>query len=490
MKLRSKVILRFCALAIGLVFCAWQAAAQTNDTVTLLQPEDGARIDPRDSILLEAKANVAGLKAVEFLSNGRVLGVVSNEPYSMVWTNVPAGIYTLTARALRGGGVMLESPPAELHVYNAFLTFGMDRIGFLNRHKIFNIQLWQYAASLIYIFLAFYISKILDFLTRVWLKRWAEKTTTQFDDLLLDLLNGPIKIIVFVFFLRIGLEVFSWPAMVQAVLSKGFTIIVAWTVTYVALKFVDLAMRYWRQRTRADTDRTFDEQLFPIIRKSLKVFICVVAVLVTLDNIGVNITAAIASLSIGGLAIGLAAQGTLANLFGAVSVFVDKPFRIGDRIQLNDVDGTVESIGMRSTRVRNLDGHLITVPNKTMGNATITNISLRPTIKTEMNFGLTYDTSLEQLKRAVQILEEIYKGHSETHDLIVSFNKFTDSTLNIQVIHWWKGTDGKACLMGMQEMNLKVKERFEAEKLNFAFPSRTIYLKQDSDWRLADAAKK
>src|SRR6185437_7938652 len=101
---------------------------------------------------------------------------------------------------------------------------------------------------------------------------------------------------------------------------------------------------YWRQRTRADTDRTFDEQLFPVIRKSLKVFIIVVSVLVTLDNIGVNITAAIASLSIGGLAIGLAAQDTLANLFGAVAVFVDKPFRIGDYIRLSDVEGSVESI--------------------------------------------------------------------------------------------------------------------------------------------------
>src|ERR1051325_12133922 len=108
-----------------------------------------------------------------------------------------------------------------------------------------------------------------------------------------------------------------------------------------------------------------DEQLFPVIRKSLKLFVLVVAVLVTLDNIGVNITAAIASLSIGGLAIGLAAQDTLANLFGAVAVFVDKPFRIGDTIKLSDVEGTVESIGMRSTRVRNPDGFLVTVPNKT-----------------------------------------------------------------------------------------------------------------------------
>jgi MscS family membrane protein len=361
------------------------------------------------------------------------------------------------------------------------LTFGLDRVAILNRYKLFAIPLWQYASSLIYIFLAFYVSKLLDFLTRVWLKKWAEKTSTKFDDLLLDVLNGPIKIIAFVIFLRIGLEVFSWPALVQMILSKGFMIIVAWTLTYMALKFIDLVMGYWRQRTKPDTDRAFDEQLFPIIRKSLKVFIAVVAVLVTLDNIGVNITAAIASLSIGGLAIGLAAQDTLANLFGAVAIFMDKPFRLGDRIQLDSVDGMVESIGMRSTRVRNLDGYLVTIPNKTMGNATITNITRRPTIKTEINFGLTYGTSVEKLKRAVQILEEIFRENAQTHDLIISFNKFTDSTLNIQVVHWWKGTDGKACLAGLQEMNFKVKERFEAEKLDFAFPSQTIYLKQDPE---------
>jgi MscS family membrane protein len=261
--------------------------------------------------------------------------------------------------------------------------------------------------------------------------------------------------------------------------------VVAATLTYVALKFIDLVMGYWKQRAKPDTDRTFDEQLFPIIRKSLKVFVVVVAILVTLDNIGVNITAAIASLSIGGLAIGLAAQDTLANLFGAVAVFVDKPFRIGDRIQLDGVDGTVESIGMRSTRVRNLDGHLITVPNKTMGNATITNITRRPNIKTEMNFGLTYDTTTEQLRRAVQILDETYRNHPHTHDLLISFNKFADSSLNIMVIHWWKGTDAKAYLAGLQELNFKVKERFEAERLNFAFPSQTLYLKQDSEWRMA-----
>ena len=347
-------------------------------------------------------------------------------------------------------------------------------------------ELWKYLFSLIYIFLAFYVSKALDYLTRVWLKRWAEKTETKFDDLILDLLNGPVKIVSFVLFLRIGLEVFEWPVMVQSVMSKGFTVIVAATITYTILKFVDLLMGFWHLRIASDSDKAFNDQLFPIIRKTLKAFVVVVATLVTLSNIGVNITAAIASLSIGGLALGLAAQDTVANLFGAVAILLDKPFRIGDRIQLDAVDGSVESIGLRSTRVRNLDGHLITIPNKTMGNATITNITRRPNIKTVMNIGVTYDTSMEKLNRAIALLNEIYKAHPKTGDLIVSFNKFADCSLNILVVHWYESTDYKEYLAGMQVLNLKIKERFDADGISFAFPTQTLYVKQDSEWKVGD----
>jgi MscS family membrane protein len=352
------------------------------------------------------------------------------------------------------------------------------------QHEFWGNELWKYLFSLVYIFLAFYVAKFVDYATRVWLKRWAEKTQTQFDDLLLELLNGPIKVVCFVIFLRIGLDVFQWPGVVQSILNKGFTLVVAISLTYMALKFIDLVMGYWHHRAKPD-DNHFDKQLYPIIRKTLKVFIVAVAVLVTLDNMGVNITAAIASLSIGGLAVGLAAQDTLGNLFGAVAVFVDKPFRIGDRIQLDAVDGTVESIGLRSTRVRNLDGHLITIPNKTMGNATITNITRRPNIKTEMNIGLTYDTSPEKIRRALKILEEIYRSEPMTSDVIVSFNKFADSALNILVVHWWNSTDHRAHLVGMQRMNLEIKERFDAEGIEFAFPTQTIYIKQDNSARAA-----
>lgn len=332
--------------------------------------------------------------------------------------------------------------------------------------------------------MAFYISKFLDFLTRIWLKRWAEKTETKFDDLILDLLNGPVKVVAFVIFLHIGLNIFQWPEAVQNVLTKGFTIIVAFTLTYMMLKFVDLLMGYWRQRTAITAEKAFNEQLFPVLRKSLKAFVVIVAVLVTSQNLGINVTAALASLSIGGLAIGLAAQDTLANLFGAVAVFMDKPFLLGERIQIDQVEGNVESIGLRSTRVRNGKGFLVTIPNKTVGNATITNITRRPSIQTEMNIGLKYDTSSEKVRLALKLIDEIYRSNPKTADLTVSFNRFAESALNILVVHMWNGSDHKEYLTGMQEMNLMLKERFDKEGIGFAFPSQTLYLKQDPDQKL------
>ena len=385
-------------------------------------------------------------------------------------SNAPAEKGTNATRLIQGIGEIKET----------YLTFGLDRLEILREHEWLGEPLWKYLASLLYIVLAFCISKFLDYLTRIWLKKFAAKTETKIDDLVVELLSGPVKLVCFVILLSIGLGLFHWPASVEKISAKGLIVFVAVSLTYVMLKFVDLLMSYWRQRAAREEYRAFDEQLFPIVRKGLKVFVVVVAVLVTSQNLDIQITGLIASLSIGGLALGLAAQDTLANLFGAVAVFMDKPFRVGDRIKLDAVDGVVESIGLRSTRVRNLDGHLITVPNKTMGNATITNITRRPNIKTEMNIGIPYDTPLEKVKLALKILEEIYRSHPMTTDLIVSFNKFADSSLNILVVHWWNSTDFKAYLAGMQELNLAIKKRFDEAQVEFAFPSQTHYVKQMS----------
>ena len=369
-----------------------------------------------------------------------------------------------------------SSAPGTQAVWSAF---GLDRVAWLQT-KVLGNPLWQYLASLLYVILAFYAAKLVDLIFHGVLESVTARTTTKFDDLLIELARGPVKVIVFVVLLHIGLHLFQWPHYANAFLSTGLKIVVACSLTYVAVRIVDLAMGEWQRRVEATQEVLLDKQLFPVIRKSLKTFVVIVAVLVTTQNLGINVTGLLASLSIGGLAVGLAAQDTLSNLFGAVAVFVDKPFRLGDRVRLDNLDGTVEAIGLRSTRVRNLDGHLVTIPNRTVANAAITNISKRPNIKTVMNIGITYDTPPEKVQRALSILKDVYRGHPMTADVLLSFDKFTDSSLNLLVIHWWNSTVYKDYLAGLQAMNLAIKERFDAEKIEFAFPTRTIYVKQET----------
>jgi MscS family membrane protein len=377
---------------------------------------------------------------------------------------------------------MVKGQP--LVVTNTILTFGLDHVPALQPH-VMGKPIWQYIAALIYIVLAFYVSKILDWLIHVQLRKITERTETKLDDLLLELLRGPVKVVTFVILLHIGLELFPWGDRVNVFISNGLKIVVAASLTYVALKIVDMLMGVWQQRMEASGEALLDMHLLPIIRKTLKVFLVIVAVLVALDNMHVEVKGLLASLSIGGLAVGLAAQDTLSNLFGAVALFADKPFRVGEQIKLEAIEGTVEAIGLRSTKIRNLDGHLVTVPNRTMANASLTNVSRRPNIKTVMNIGVTYDTPSEKIERAMAIIKEVYQPHPKTADLIVSFNKFADSALNILVVHWWNSKDFKEYLMEFQKLNLELKRRFDKEGINFAFPSQTVYLKQDSEWRLA-----
>ncbi len=316
------------------------------------------------------------------------------------------------------------------------------------------------------------------------LRRWAEKTQTRFDDLVVETVRGPVRVVAFVIFLHIGLTLFDWPERSRFWISKGLLCLVAYSITYMVIKLTDLGLNLWRLRVAATEDKVFGETLLPAIRKTLRILVILGAILLTADNLGIEIKTVLAGLSVGGLALGLAGQETVANLIGAIVILLDKPFRIGDRIQLENVDGVVESIGLRSTRIRNLDGHLVTVPNKTLTNATITNITLRPNIRTLMNITITYDTPAEKIQRAVDILYEIYRAHPMTHDVWISFNKFNDASLNIFVVHWWNGTDFKVYLQGMQELNLQIKRRFDQEGIEFAFPTQTLYVKQGSDWRL------
>src|SRR5512138_2208006 len=153
--------------------------------------------------------------------------------------------------------VLPEVAPAPSPAAGTWMTFGLDKVPWL-RADIVGNPVWQYLASLIYIILAFYVSKLLDYVIQVQLRKWAAKTQTRFDDLMLDLLHGPVKIISFVVLLHVGLRVFAWPDWAAAFISNGLKIIVAASLTYVAIKFVDLLLGIWQKRVEASHEGMLD----------------------------------------------------------------------------------------------------------------------------------------------------------------------------------------------------------------------------------------
>lgn len=353
-------------------------------------------------------------------------------------------------------------------------TFGLHRVAALQT-EVGGYPLWQYCASFLWILLAFAVAQLIDFVMTQQLRRITARTRTDIDDKLIEVLHMPIKATVTLVMLNAGVHVFTWPDWVEKILSTAFAVAVGGTIIYLALRLVDLLMIVVERKFFSGDAQTA-RLMMPVLRKSLKVFVTIIGALTLAQYMGLPITSVVAGLGIGGIAVALAAQNTLANVFGTITILADRPFRVGDRVQIDKFDGTVETIGLRSTRIRTLDGHLVTLPNKIVADSGITNISLRPNIRQLFTISLTYDTTPEKMREALQIARDVIRNHPLTHDCIVNWRDYGPHSLDIFVVYWAKTTDFKQFLAALEEINLELKARYDAAKLNFAFPTRTIHL--------------
>jgi len=346
----------------------------------------------------------------------------------------------------------------------------------LLKEKFLGNTIWQYALFLVLILVAVLLARVVDYLFENKMKVLAAKTKTPLDDLAIEIVKQPLKPIIIILAVKWSLEVFTLPARAGDIVQKLLWIAVAGVVAYTSLRIVDLLVAYLSDKVAA-TRSKLDDQLLIIIRKTLKIFIVTVAVLMIIQNLGFNVMSLLAGLGIGGLAFALAAKETLANMFGSIAIFADKPFRVGERVVVDGYDGPVESVGLRSTRIRTLDGTLVTIPNARMAEASINNISKRPTIKNLYTVGITYDTGYDKMKKALEILRDIFKNHPSTENYWVYFKEFGAYSLNILVIHWCKHLAYEEFLQATEGINLEIMKRFEENSIEMAFPTQTVYLK-------------
>jgi len=291
------------------------------------------------------------------------------------------------------------------------------------------------------------------------------------------LFGRPLGALLFLLALWAGINLFALPAAAAGVVRGLFITALTVVGIYIITKLVDLLFSLWRERAKR-TETRLDDQVIPILSKVTKFAIWAIGILLVLQNLGYNVTSLLAGLGIGGLAVALAAQETLSNFLGALAILVDRPCEVGDRVDLDQlgIKGTIEAIGLRSTRVRTLDGTLVSIPNRTMANTVINNVAKRPTIKNEYVIGIVYDTPYEKILEALRILREILANHPSTANYRAYFKEYGPYSLNIVVTHWCKYTDWEEFLKATEEINLEIKRRFEEAGIEFAFPTQTVQL--------------
>ncbi len=262
-------------------------------------------------------------------------------------------------------------------------------------------------------------------------------------------------------------------------------VIGAIAAAYALYRLVDV-IEYYLGRLVGKTETKLDDMLVPIVRKALRITIAIVAVLLIAENVlgGDKVKSLLFSAGIGGIAIALAAKETIANFFGSVTIFADRPFQINELVRVDGHYGPVEDVGFRSTRIRTLEGHLVTVPNSVIANSIVENVGRRPFIRRTSNITITYDSGHTKAKRAVEIIKEVLGGVPEVNrdpetPPRVYFSDFNDWSLNIYMSYWVRPPDHWVYHEVNERVNVEIMKRFEAEQIEFAFPSQTLYVKRD-----------
>lgn len=263
----------------------------------------------------------------------------------------------------------------------------------------------------------------------------------------------------------------------------GGTVALFWFF-FQLMVLLDTRLTHWAD----STESSIDNILVPLIGKTLRVFIVIIGGMMVLQNLtGLKIGPLLASLGIGGLAIALAAKDSIANFFGTMTILFDKPFQVGDRIIINGYDGSVEHVGFRSTRIRLLNGHLVSIPNEKVVNSEVENVARRPNIRWLFQIDLPYDTPPDKVQEAVDILQKVLNDHEGMHPDLpprVYFDGFKNWSLNITVVLWYHPPEWWDYQAMRQRTCLEIMRQFESAGIDFAFPSQTLYLANEEKRQL------
>jgi MscS family membrane protein len=356
----------------------------------------------------------------------------------------------------------------------------MENLTTLLDQTFLDIPLSRYAYALLALLVAMIGKRLFAYLLTRMIAPLTRRTKTDLDDLLLDCVRKPLELLVLIIGLFVAVQILQLPE--EPVNARGFafailkvmvTISVAWALFNMAG-----VLGTWMEKIAAKTDNALDDHLVPFLRKSLRVFIVIIAMIMAIQNLGYSTSGLLASLGIGGMALAFASKDALANIFGSLMIIFDRPFKIGDAVVADNMEGIVEEVGFRSTKIRTHNKSLISVPNSLIANMPIDNITLSNKRRIRMTIGVTYDATPAQLREVTRRMRTMLREHPglDPEAVQVNLTDFGASSLDILIQCFTLSPVWTEYMDAREDVCLQIMDILEEFGLDFAFPSRTVYL--------------
>lgn len=340
----------------------------------------------------------------------------------------------------------------------------------------FGNTIWQYTFFLGTIAAGIIVGKILYYIFKTSLRKVTEKSRTRFDDYFLDIIEEPVVLLTVTLGVWIGIRFLTLNEAAGLFFNNVVFVLVAITLSWFFLRFIDMMVREYVEPLVQKSESKLDDQVLPMVRKSAKAIVVILAVIIVLSNLGYDILSLLAGLGIGGLAIALAAQDAVKNIIGGFSIFWDKPFQIDDFIEIGGQSGTVKEVGIRSTRLKTIGGTTIVIPNSKVADTVLENFSTRQARRMVVNIGLTYDTPAARMDEAIAIIQNTIREVEgiDREDVMVRFINFGAYSLDLEVVYWI--TDMANWKPIIHQVNLGIKRNLDAAGIEMAFPTETHYV--------------
>lgn len=345
--------------------------------------------------------------------------------------------------------------------------------------KILSYELWGNTGQEYFISLGVFLGLILVFgvIKKILLyraRKIAEKTETDLDDFLIDIIKNVKPPFYFVIALYVALLFLDVNALADKIIYTVFLITIAIQVAVTLQKIVDYIVK--KKLSSGEEDTKDQEAIMRLISQIIKIVIWLIAALMVLSNLGIDVTSLVAGLGIGGIAVALAIQNILGDVFSSFSIFADKPFRVGDFISVGTESGVVQKVGVKTTRIKTLTGNELVVSNNDLVAARINNFKRMEKRRIAFDLGVVYGTSAEKMKKIPEIVRGIIEKTEDIEFDRCHFKSFGDFSLIFETVYFVQKPDYETYMDRQQEINMAIYEAFEKEGIEFAFPTQTIKL--------------